>query len=250
MKTLNEYLQKHTLITALLATALVGCDGQEAKAPEEAVVTPKVVESKPVTPPVAPATPAPAPAPVAQPPANPTPQPVSQAPVTPRPKPAVVLSSDKSGLVNIAKGKVATQSADYTPAYNGSLAVDGNVDGDFKHASVAHTAQNPNAWLDVDLGNNEKIDHIVVWNRTDGALNRLFNYWIFISDKPFSPTDTVEKLRKIKTITAIKGGAANPSFTTPSAVTKGRYVRIQLDGSAAPSNAFLHIAEVEVYRAK
>lgn len=241
MKTINNKLQKHTLITALLATALVGCDGQEAKAPEEAVVTPKVVESKPVTPPVAPATPAPAPvaqAPVAH---MPPPEPV---------KPAIVLSSDTSGLVNIAKGKMATQSGDYVPRTKASLAVDGNVDGDFNHGSVTHTAQNANAWLDIDLGSIDKIDHVVVWNRTDGSQQRLANYWIFISDKPFSPNDTVEKLKKGKSVTAIKGGAANPSFTTPSALTMGRYVRVQLDGSAIPSNAFLHIAEVEVYRAK
>jgi hypothetical protein len=94
------------------------------------------------------------------------------------------------------------------------------------------------------------MDHVLVWNRTHGSQQGLANYWIFISDKPFAPADTVEKLRKIKSFTAIKGDAANPSFTTPSAVTKGRYVRIQLDGSAAPGSAYLHIAEVEVYRAK
>jgi hypothetical protein len=240
MKTINDKLQKHTLIAALLATALAGCDGQEAKAPEGTVVTPKVAESKPATPPAAPAMPNPAPADKAT---------VVQTPSPESVKPDVVLSSDASGLLNVAKGKMATQSSD---GWGGkaAMAVDGNVDGVFQHKSVSHTLEDPNAWLDVDLGNTESIDHINVWNRTDSGSGKLANYWIFISDKPFSPKDTVEKLKKVKGVTAIKGETANPLFSTPAAKIKGRYVRVQLDGSAAPKNAFLHVAEVEVYRAK
>lgn len=241
METVKNQTQKHTTIALLLATALAGCDGQEAKQPEETIVVPKVAEAEHTSAHVIPTTPNPAP--VAQ-------EPVVQSLPPETLKPAVVLSSDNTGLVNVAQGKIATQSGDGSPETKASLAVDGNVDGDINHGSVTHTTLNPNAWLEVDLGKSERIDHIVIFNRTDGSQQRLSNYWIFISDKPFSPNDTVENLKKVRSVTAIKGGAANPSFTTPSAVTKGRYVRVQLDGSSNPNNAFLHIAELEVYRAK
>ena len=243
MKNISHKFQQHTFITVILASTLLGCDGQEDKAPEKNVTIPKVSESKPVAP-------AATPAPSTQLTTNPTPLPVNQASPTPPPKPAVVLSNDSSGLLNIAIGKMASQSGDYIPTSKAKLAVDGNVDGSFNHGSVSHTTQNPNAWLDIDLGSNEKIDHIVIWNRTDGAQLRLANYWIFISNEPFSPNDTVANIRKSKAVTAIKGEVANPSFATPSAAYKGRYVRIQLDGSAVPNHAYLHVAEVEVFRAK
>jgi len=239
MKTINDKLQKHTFIAALMVAALAGCDGQDAKAPEEALLTPKVAESKPAPTPVAPATPSPAPVAQAQP-----------EPAQPPAKPVIELSNDKSGLVNIAKGKIAAQSGDLLPSTKASLAVDGNVNGDATHGgSITHTKQNANAWLDIDLGDIDNIDHVVVWNRTDGGQKRLVNYWIFISKKPFSPKDTVANIKKDKSVTAIKGGDANPSYTTPSVGSLGRYVRIQLDGSSSPNNAFLHVAEVEVYRA-
>lgn len=231
------------LVALLTAVSLYACNGEDAKPGAKETAAPaKVTETQ--TAPTLPESTASTPAAITQ-----APPPVPPAPVTPPAKPAVVPSSDKSGLINIAKGKLASQSGDYSGTSKASLAVDGNVDGSFNHGSVTHTNQNPNAWLDIDLGNKEKIDHIVVWNRTDGVSERLANYWIFVSDKPFSSTDTVEKLKKSKGIKAIKGGEAKPSFTT-SGVGSGRYVRILLDGSAVPNSAYLHVAEVEVYQAK
>jgi hypothetical protein len=238
MKTLNEYLQKHTLIAALLVTTLAGCDGQETKSPEEALTTPKVVESKP--------TPAPAVT------AAPIPNPVTQAtPLTPTApaKPPVLMSNDKSGLVNIAVGKKTKQSSD---AYGGisSRAVDGNVDGDFNHSSVTHTSgKEPQGWLELDLGETENIDHIVIWNRTGCCEDRLSNYWVFVSDKPFKDTDTINSIKNNKAIIAIKGGQANPSFATGQGIGKGRYVRVQLDGNSAAQTP-LSLAELEVYRSR
>ena len=240
MKNTRTHSRIKALAALLTAVSLYACNGEDAKSTAEEAAPAQVPKAQPA-------------APMLPESSSSTPPPVTQAPppapVTPPEKPAVVPSSDKSGLINIAKGKVASQSGDYSGTSKASLAVDGNVDGNFNHGSVTHTNQNPNAWLDIDLGTKEKIDHIVIWNRTDGAQQRLANYWIFVSDKPFSPTDTVEKLKKTKGIKAIQGGEAKPSFTT-SVVGPGRYLRIQLDGSAAPGAAYLHVAEIEVYRAK
>jgi len=241
MKYPNQTILKHALFATFVTIALNGCDGEDAKPREEAIAPSKVAEAPVVTP-----------APVARESVNPTVPPVAETPVAPPPKPDIVLSNDKSGLVNIAKGKVAKQSGDHDATSKSDLAVDGNVDGDFGHGSVTHTAVNPDAWLDIDLGNSEKLDHIVLWNRTDCCGDRLQNYWIFISDKPFSATDTVERLKKSKGVKAIRGGVANPSFSTAAALGEGRYVRIQFDGGTGrPAQAgYLSLAEVEVYRAK
>jgi len=237
--------QTHSRIKALAAlltaVTLYACNGEDAKPTAELAATAQVPKTQPAAQ-TLPESNSSTPAPITQAPPS--------APVTPPAKPAVVPSSDKSGMVNIAKGKAASQSGNYSETSKASLAVDGNVDGNYFHGSVSITSNStPHAWLDIDLGTKESIDHIVVWNRTDGFSDRLANYWIFVSDKPFSPTDTVEKLKKSNGIKAIKGGEAKPSFTT-SGVGRGRYVRIQLDGSAAPDAAYLQLAEVEVYRAK
>jgi hypothetical protein len=236
MKTINDKLQKHTLIAALLATTLAGCDGQEAKTPEEAVATPKLAETKQAPSPVKPATPSPAPAVQAQPV-------MTQPPA----KPEVILSNDKSGLVNIARGKPTKQSSDAYGAF-ASRAVDGNVDGSFFNSSVTHTQAEPSPWIEIDLGESENIDHIIVWNRTDCCSDRLKNYWIFISDKPFQSGDKPNSVKAQAGVRSIKGGVANPSFVTKDHIGHGRYVRIQLD--AKESGEYLNLAEVEIFRAQ
>lgn len=162
--------------------------------------------------------------------------------------PAVKSSSDTSGLVNIAKGKPARQSSDSRYGGVASRAVDGNVDGNFTNLSVTHTSgDRPNEWLEVDLEKRENIDHVVVWNRTDCCAERLSDYWIFVSDKPFAEGDIPDKLKNKRNIKALKGDSANPSFMTKAKVGRGRYVRIQLDGS---EHRILSLAEVEVYQAR
>lgn len=79
-------------------------------------------------------------------------------------------------------------------------AVDGNTDGDFGKGSVTCTLNaelaskaginQPNAWWEVDLGASVPIDAMEIWNRTDGSSQRLADFWIFVSDTPFSASDT------------------------------------------------------------
>ena len=77
-----------------------------------------------------------------------------------------------SGGENVApKGKATQSSTDYDgPA---RLAIDGNTDGDyFKAKSTTHTRSEDDPWWEVDLGAVLPIDSIVLWNRTDGELER------------------------------------------------------------------------------
>jgi len=72
------------------------------------------------------------------------------------------------GDENIAVGAKATQSstAFAGPAFH---AVDGNTDGDFNNSmTVTHTATEQNPWWEVDFGEAQPIDRVVLHNRTDG----------------------------------------------------------------------------------
>ena len=48
-------------------------------------------------------------------------------------------------------------------------AIDGNTDGNLAAGSVAENPRGAQPLVEVDLGQSEAIDYIVVWNRTDGG---------------------------------------------------------------------------------
>ena len=75
---------------------------------------------------------------------------------------------ERGTLTNVARGKPTTQSSVAFDA-DGSHAVDGNSDGDFKAGSVTHTAYASNNFWQVDLGRSIPISVVEVWNRTDVA---------------------------------------------------------------------------------
>lgn len=72
------------------------------------------------------------------------------------------------GGKNIAtKGKATQISTGFGGPAN--LAIDGNRDGDYLKKSVSHTAQADNPWIEVDLGKEHPLDHVMIWNRTDAT---------------------------------------------------------------------------------
>jgi len=79
--------------------------------------------------------------------------------------------------VNIApKGKASQSTTDFEGV--AARAIDGNTEGDFyKASSVTHTKVESAAWWEVDLGSEQDIDSVVVWNRTDSGLgSRLVSF--------------------------------------------------------------------------
>lgn len=70
---------------------------------------------------------------------------------------------------NIApKGKAKQSSTDFGgPANYGN---DGNTSGDFAKKTVTHTAQEDNPWWEVDLGSEQPIGKLAIWNRTGAGL--------------------------------------------------------------------------------
>ena len=142
---------------------------------------------------------------------------------------------------NVAQGKSASQSSTLTDKQAG-YAVDGNTDGTFANNSVSSTQMEAHAWWQVDLGANYNLTDVRIWNRTDaGTESRLSNFYVLVSDVPFTSTDlTTARNQAGVGSYLISGTGGRPSIV--NANRSGRYVRVQLVGTE-----FLSLAEVEVY---
>lgn len=73
------------------------------------------------------------------------------------------------GETNVApQGEAKQSSTDYSGPAN--LAIDGNTDGHFFDAqSTTHTKVETDPWWEVDLGQRQVIERVVIWNRTDAT---------------------------------------------------------------------------------
>ena len=144
---------------------------------------------------------------------------------------------------SLALGKTATQSSTLSGYYYAGpgSAIDGNTDGNFFDGSVAHTNLESSPWWQVDLGASATINSIVVWNRTDCCGSRLSDYWVFISNTPFSPTDTPATLQnRAGTFRSTRRPHLRPAPVFLSAV---RWA--SMCGELSGSN-YLSLAEVQV----
>ncbi|NOT60784.1 MAG: hypothetical protein HOP19_11245 [Acidobacteria bacterium] len=152
-----------------------------------------------------------------------------------------VMGTTSSSTSNLALNKTATQSS---TAWSGvpSRAVDGNTNGNYNATppSVTHTGLDAQAWWHVDLGSVGTINTINVWNRTDCCANRLTNFYVFVSDVPFTSTNLNSTLSQSGVGSYLTSGQAGLP-TTLTINRTGRYVRVQLVGTNE-----LSLAEVEV----
>jgi hypothetical protein len=131
---------------------------------------------------------------------------------------------------NIALGKSTSQSSTNNDGYS-SLAVDGDTNGDFADGSVTHTGNDVNAWWVVDLGADEYISEIWIYNRTDGASkSRLSDFTVSIEN---SSEETLWS--------QVISDYPDPSVFLETGGVSGSKVRVQLNGSG-----ILHLAEVVV----
>jgi hypothetical protein len=141
--------------------------------------------------------------------------------------------------INLALNKTATQSS---TGYGGvaSRAVDGNTNGNFNNNSVAHTNNEAQPWWQVDLGAVGNLTTIEVYNRTDCCSDRTKDFYVFVSDVPFTSTSLSATISQSGVSSYhITGQAGSP--TTITINRTGRYVRVQL-----VSTNYLHLAEVKV----
>ena len=143
-------------------------------------------------------------------------------------------------VVNLSEGKPATQSTTILDA-RATLAVDGDTNGDFDLGSVTATNRQQHPWWEVDLESLNDIAFIDVWNRTDAAPERLADFDIFVSQRPFE-SGKLQATREQVGVVAfhVTGQAGSP--TRVPIDFPGRYVRIQLT-----DRDFLSLAEVQVF---
>ncbi|MFK8009830.1 MAG: discoidin domain-containing protein [Saprospiraceae bacterium] len=141
---------------------------------------------------------------------------------------------------NIALGKMTTQSGTQLNA-DASRAVDGNTDGNFwgtNSSSLTNWVEN--AWWEVDLGEVSNIQSINLWNRTDCCADLFGNYYVLISDVPFTSQDLNSSISQTGVTSFLETGIADrPTIINVNGA--GRYVRVQLAGTS-----FLAISEVEI----
>jgi uncharacterized repeat protein (TIGR01451 family) len=149
-----------------------------------------------------------------------------------------------SWITDLAQGKAATQSTTYSTNVAG-LAVDGNTDGVYSHGSISIAGYGSNSWWQVDLGASAVVSSIAIWGRTDCCSSYLGDYWVFVSNTPFTPADTPATLQnRAGTWSSHQTSAPNPLTAIAASGVQGRYVRVQLSGAN-----YLEMAEVQVFGA-
>jgi hypothetical protein len=133
-------------------------------------------------------------------------------------------------MTNLAAGKPVSQISTILGAI-ASRAVDGNTNGNMDNGSVTHTDSAVGAWWEVDLQQSAPIQRISLFNRTDCCYGRLNNFKVQI----------LEADRSVVKQFITNNVAPSESNYYPGG-SRGRYVRIQLNG-----NDFLSLAEVQVW---
>lgn len=173
---------------------------------------------------------------------------------------------------NLARAGTASMSSTFPGEpgiqHGADRAVDGNTGGDFRKGEVSHSDKGDGsvpAWWQVDLGQSRDIGKITVWNRTDCCSDRLKDFWVFVSDRPFDPNRTPEqrfddgiagfRVRQqpnpSASVTVAPSDGSVSSILLGRPLTgggdidagAGRYVMVQL----ADPNQYLNLAEVQVY---
>jgi hypothetical protein len=145
--------------------------------------------------------------------------------------------------LNVAQGKTATQSStafDSPPEH----AVDGNTDGNYGSGSLSHTDFNQNAWWQVDLGSDQSLREINLWNRSDCCADRDTDYWVFVSSTPFDHSLSPAQQASTAGVWSSHQIAQMGRPTRIPASVTGRYVMVQLTGAN-----YLALAEVQAFRA-
>ena len=129
-----------------------------------------------------------------------------------------------SGADNVApKGQATQISTDFEG--KAELANDGNTNGQyFEGKSVSHTATADDPWWEVDLLSLTPIDKVVLWNRTDGAGERLANSRIVLLDEKRQPVweqaiaeaPKVSQEYPVSAARGLKFSAAVADYTQPN----------------------------------
>lgn len=132
-----------------------------------------------------------------------------------------VLSVGKPSKKNGASG---------SPAARGN---DGNTDGNWNNSSVCETGAVTEGYWEVDLqAVSPLIETVDIYNRTDCCDDRTINFYVFISEVPFTGTSVAESLAQPGVKSFYTAGKAGRPTTIATNVA-GRYIRLQNTGGTS-----------------
>ncbi|GBQ83945.1 glycosyltransferase family 2 protein [Asaia krungthepensis] len=138
----------------------------------------------------------------------------------------------------LSQGKTATQSStvhDGSRDEDACRAVSGRLTGRPQH----HTALEDNPWWMVDLGALSHIHEIMIFNRLDGALDRLSSFVVDVSHDRFFWTTIIDRQDG-----PVFGGMDGTPFTwSDKDGVLGRYVRLTIPGT----QVYLQTDQIEIY---
>jgi hypothetical protein len=163
------------------------------------------------------------------------------------------IARDWSNLA-LFRGSSASQSSTLE-GYQARLAADGMLDSTLANGSVAHTQSEAQPWWQIDLGTEQPISKVRIWNRDNvdcaiaSCMNLLTDFYLFVSTEDFAtlPNDPVALANHPAVHSYFHSGVAGRVITFRALddalqPIQGRYVRIQLAG-----NGPLALAEVQVF---
>jgi hypothetical protein len=107
---------------------------------------------------------------------------------------------------------------------------DGNTSGEWGDGSVCESGAGAEQYWEVDLGSvSPRIDNVKIWNRTDCCDERTIDFYVFISEVPFTGSSVGESLAQpgVKAFYTA-GKAGRPTQILPNVA--GRYIRLQNTG--------------------
>ena len=152
---------------------------------------------------------------------------------------------DQAPGIEVLPLSAAVQSS---TGFNGDAgrAIDGNTTGIYTQNSTTHTDFNdPQAWWEASLSASNFVTEVQVWNRTNNCcIDRLTDFYVFVSDTPFASTDVTATAADPNVTSYFHAGPAGELTTVPVNAS-GQYVRVQLTGTG-----FLSLAEVIVLGAE
>ncbi|MEU6215813.1 discoidin domain-containing protein [Streptomyces sp. NPDC047023] len=104
---------------------------------------------------------------------------------------------------------------------------------------MSHTALEASPWWQTDLGASRDLKAVEISNRTDCCGERLTNYWVFVSDTPFTPGLTPAQQAARPGVWSHRQATQQAASVTVPVARSGRYIMIQLAGTG-----YLSLAEV------
>jgi len=145
----------------------------------------------------------------------------------------------KGAEVNLALTGSASQSSSLTPAFGASQAIDDNT-SQGNRSSITQTQNEREPWWEIDLGSVQDLGLVELWNRTDCCSERLTNFYVLVSDVPFTSNSLTNSINQVGVYSFRYDGTALVTSNIPIN-RSGRYLRVQLEG-----DNILSLAEVRI----